>query len=91
MRSSDWKDDERLKDSLEEYSRQGLQRQEILSFMKKDFSHYAWSLRTLDRRLRWWRELHERLEKYFKEKLSYLKEQGYYNPDNERDRYMWCI
>ena len=30
MRSSDWKDDERLKDSLEEYSRQGLQRQEIL-------------------------------------------------------------
>ena len=41
MRSSDWKDDERLKDSLEEYSRQGLQRQEILSFMKKDFSHYA--------------------------------------------------
>ena len=53
MRSSDWKDDERLKDSLEEYSRQGLQRQEILSFMKKDFSHYAWSLRTLDRRLRW--------------------------------------
>ena len=53
MRSSDWKDDERLKDSLDEYSRQGLQRQEILSFMKKDFSHYAWSLRTLDRRLRW--------------------------------------
>ena len=41
MRSSDWKDDERLKDSLEEYSRQGLQRQEILSFMKKDFSHYG--------------------------------------------------
>ena len=53
MRSSDWKDDERLKDSLEEYCREGLQRQEILSFMKKDFSHYAWSLRTLDRRLRW--------------------------------------
>ena len=53
MRSSDGKDEERLKDSLEEYRRQGLQRQEILSFMKKDFSHYAWSLRTLDRRLRW--------------------------------------
>ena len=53
MRNADWKDDEKLKESLEGYSRQGLQRQEIISFMKKDFSHYAWSLRTLDRRMRW--------------------------------------
>ena len=32
---------------------QGLLRSEILSFMKRDFSQYAWSLRTLDR---WMRE-----------------------------------
>ena len=31
---------------------QGLLRSEILSFMKRDFSQYAWSLRTLDRRMR---------------------------------------
>ena len=31
---------------------QGLQRTEIISFVKRDFSQYCWSLRTLDRRLR---------------------------------------
>ena len=34
---------------------------------------------------RWWRELHESLEQ---EKLSYLKERGYYNPDVEGDRFV---
>ncbi len=38
IRNADWKDDEKLKESLEGCSRQGLQRQEIISFMKKDFS-----------------------------------------------------
>ena len=51
-RTTDWKHNELLKDKLEEYSRQGLQRSEILSFMKKDFAVYAWSLLTLDRRMR---------------------------------------
>jgi hypothetical protein len=35
---------------------------------------------------RWWKELHERLEKYFKVHLSWLKEHGYYNPGDDNDR-----
>ncbi|XP_078484142.1 uncharacterized protein LOC144744114 isoform X2 [Ciona intestinalis] len=30
---------------------------------------------------RWWKELHERLEKYFKRQLMSLKDLGHYNPD----------
>ena len=52
MRNANWKHDERLKETLEEYSRQGLQRTEILSFVTRDFGDYTWSLRTLDRRMR---------------------------------------
>ena len=37
---------------------------------------------------RWWRELHERMEKYFKEQLNWLKDRGHYNPHSERDRYI---
>ena len=32
---------------------------------------------------RWWRELHDCFEKYFKEQLMHLLEQGYYDPQNE--------
>eukprot|EP00794_Sanderia_malayensis_P021092 gene21092-23153_t len=35
---------------------------------------------------RWWRELHERLEFYYKEQLRSLKEEGYYDPHSEEDR-----
>ena len=35
------------------YVKQSLQRSEILDFMTRDFPQYAWSLRTLDRRLRY--------------------------------------
>ena len=35
---------------------------------------------------RWWRELHNRFEKYFKEQLTHLLEQGHYNPQNEIHR-----
>jgi len=35
---------------------------------------------------RWWRELHERLEKYFKPQIKYLLEAAYYNPHSELDR-----
>lgn len=38
---------------------------------------------------KWWKELHERLVKYYKEKLAYLKDQGYYNPDDENDRFVF--
>ncbi|CAB4034280.1 Hypothetical predicted protein, partial [Paramuricea clavata] len=34
----------------------------------------------------WWRELHERLEQFYKHKLKYLKDQGYYSPHNQPDR-----
>jgi hypothetical protein len=51
MRNNDWKDDQTLKEDLEKYSRSNLQRNEILDFVKQKYSEYAWSLRTLDRRL----------------------------------------
>lgn len=35
---------------------------------------------------RWWRELHHRLEKYFKTQLQMLFDEGYYNPDEQLDR-----
>ena len=47
-----WKDDDNLKEDLETYVRQGLQRKEVLDFVKRDFDQYTWSLRSLDRRLR---------------------------------------
>eukprot|EP00794_Sanderia_malayensis_P002289 gene2289-2634_t len=51
-RNASWREDESLKRDLTEYSRQGMQRNEMLSFVSNDYSQYAWSLRTLDRRLR---------------------------------------
>ena len=35
---------------------------------------------------RWWRELHERLEKFFKHQLNFLKDQSYYDPHNRTHR-----
>eukprot|EP00112_Aurelia_sp_Birch-Aquarium-sp1_P007258 Seg1790.5 transcript_id=Seg1790.5/GoldUCD/mRNA.D3Y31 product="hypothetical protein" protein_id=Seg1790.5/GoldUCD/D3Y31 len=35
---------------------------------------------------RWWRELHERLEMFFKHQLSMLKDEGHYDPHNQEDR-----
>ena len=35
---------------------------------------------------RWWREIHERMEMYFKEQLSFLKDRLYYDPHDENDR-----
>ena len=51
IRNDSWKNDHDLKDILRKYVREGLQREEILDFVSRDFSQYAWSLRTLDRRL----------------------------------------
>ena len=36
---------------------------------------------------RWWRELLERLERFFKQQLSSLAEKGYYDSTNVVDRY----
>ncbi|XP_066912421.1 uncharacterized protein [Clytia hemisphaerica] len=35
---------------------------------------------------RWWREHHERLEKYFKDGLVWLKEENHYDPSNSKHR-----
>ena len=50
--SKEWEHDDILKETLLKLVEQGLQRTEIISFVKRDFSQYCWSLRTLDRRLR---------------------------------------
>ena len=42
---------------------------------------------TLDFQIeRWWKELHERLEKYFKDKLIWLKNEHHYKPHDTTDR-----
>ena len=49
-----WKEDDILiKSDLKKYVKEDLRRTEILDFMKPDFSQYAWSLSSLDRRMRY--------------------------------------
>ena len=52
-RSSAWKEDSCLEEELKRYVRQGMERTEIRDFVKRDFPQYTWSIRTLDRRLRY--------------------------------------
>ena len=52
LRNDDWELDTALQDELAKYVAQGMQRNEILDFVQRHFPMYAWSLRTLDRRLR---------------------------------------
>ena len=52
-RNAKWMEDEVLKSCLVKYVKQSLHRSEILDFMIRDFPQYAWSLRSLDRRLRY--------------------------------------
>ena len=51
MASQDWKYDEDLKQDLEKYIKQNLKMKEILDFVAEKYPMYAWSLRTLCRRL----------------------------------------
>ena len=51
-RVSSWKEDDLLKGALQKYVKQGLKREEAIDFLRRDFPQYAWSIRTLDRRLR---------------------------------------
>ena len=51
VRNRNWEDDEELKEDLERYVKQNLKREEILDFVLKKYPMYAWSLRTLCRRL----------------------------------------
>ena len=50
--NSSWKDDLYLMQQWKEHNSKGMRLQEILSYMKRDFSQYSWSLITLNRRLR---------------------------------------
>lgn len=40
---------------------------------------------------RWWKELHERLEKYFKHQLRWLNDHGHYDANCDTDRFVNCI
>ena len=52
IRNDTWKEDSELEDDLKMYVTQSLKREEILSFLRRDYPCYSWSLRSLDRRLR---------------------------------------
>ena len=51
FQNTGWREDEQLKEDMSKDVREGLQRAEILDFLKRDFPQYAWSIRTLDRRI----------------------------------------
>ena len=53
IRNSEWESDGELKRELSKYVTKGLQRNEILSYMLRDFPQYSWSIKTLDRRMRY--------------------------------------
>ena len=53
FRNDAWKEDVFLKEEMSRYVKQGLQQDKILDFLKKNFAQYAWSLRSVDRRLRY--------------------------------------
>lgn len=52
FRNDAWKEDLDLKEDLKKYVCQLFKREEILSFVTRDYSCYTWSIRSLDRRLR---------------------------------------
>ena len=53
IRNSEWESDGELQGKLSKYVTKGLHRNEILSYMLRDFPQYSWSIRTLDRRMRY--------------------------------------
>ena len=53
IRNIDWKDDIDLKNDLAKFVRVNLRKLETLDFMRKDYPMYAWSLRSLARRMQY--------------------------------------
>ena len=53
IRDTNWINDKHLEDTLRKLVGDNLKRTEILDYMQRDFPGYAWSLRTLDRRIRY--------------------------------------
>lgn len=58
IRNDSWKEDLGLQEYLRKRVHAGLHRQEILDYMVRDYPQYAWSLRSLDRRLAHFRIKH---------------------------------
>jgi len=88
IRNADWQEDEELKDALGCYVKENLRRIEVLDFVTRDFSQYAWSLRTLDRRLEYFGikytdrtvqvdEVEEAVKKELKDRDSFLATELY--------------
>ena len=51
IRNLDWQEDEELREDLQRYVLQNVQRKEVLDFVERDYPLYAWSLPTLSRRM----------------------------------------
>ena len=51
IRNASWKYDSILKVHITKYVAQGLEKKEILDFLQKDFPTYAWTYRTLTKRM----------------------------------------
>jgi hypothetical protein len=51
-RNGEWQSDCQLEEEMKKFVKQGIKRREMLDFLMRDFPHYAWSIPTLDRRLR---------------------------------------
>lgn len=47
IRNNEWQGDEELKNDLETYVKQNLQRNEILDFVSEKYPMYAWSLQSV--------------------------------------------
>lgn len=52
-RNDSWKEDDNLREDLTKYVSQMFKREEILNFVSRDYQNYHWSVRSLDRRLRY--------------------------------------
>ena len=53
IRNNEWQNDEELQSSIKHYVMQNMKRSVVLDFLKRDYPEYAWSLPTLDRRMRY--------------------------------------
>ena len=53
MRETNWINVKYLENTLRKLVEDNLRRREILNYTERNFPEYTWSLRTLDRRLRY--------------------------------------
>ena len=53
IRNNEWENDKELRNELSRLIKECLQQKEIICYMKRDFREYAWSERTLKRRIQY--------------------------------------